>query len=436
LFKLPFSNYIQKIRRSPSTFSVASALAWQGFGLLIFMVMARLLSVSEMGVWAIWISLLTIADMPRQGFIQNGLVKFTATEPEAWGKWLSAGLLLNSLAALLLGLILAIALYLGAIQLDMPGLRSLAPFALPFMLLQSFTRFGEATQIALRDFRVMFFANVLNAGLQFAIIFFLYWTQTHPSLTQLLAVQALGVAAGGGFTFLVGKRHFHFGALERKGTKELFHFGKYVAGTNFVSLLFQRLDTLLVGTFLTPAAVGIYNVATRLNGLLDLPLNSLSMAQFPLLAKASAHPDTMQAAARKSALQLALVQVPASILLIALAPQAITLLAGEKYLEAAPLLQILAVAGLVKPWGRTFGMTLDAMGKPGINFGMLLFSIAINLVLMLTLVPWFGAMGAALAMGLGVVASTGAGQLLMRRYFKNPQTHQDGLPSNIGLQPN
>ncbi len=385
------------------------------------MTMARLLSVGEMGVWAIWITLLTITDMPRQGFTQNGLVKFTATEPEAWGKWLSAGLVLNSLAALVLGLILAVALYLGAALLDMPDLRSLAPFALPFMLLQSLTRFGEAAQIALRDFRVMFFANILNAGLQFALIFSLFWANAHPSLPQLLGVQAVGVAFGGGLTYCLGKRHFQFGALERKRMLDLFHFGKYVAGTNFASLLFQRLDTLLVGSFLTPVAVGIYNAATRLNGLLDLPLNSLSMAQFPLLAKASSDTDSLKAAARKSALQLALVQVPASVLLVALAPQAIILLAGEKYIEAAPLLQILAVAGMVKPWGRSFGMTLDAMGRPGLNFGMLLFSMAINLVLMLALVPWLGAIGAALAMGLGMVASTGAGQLFMHRIFQKMQ---------------
>ncbi|MCU0345297.1 MAG: oligosaccharide flippase family protein [Saprospiraceae bacterium] len=433
---MPYSIQIQKILRSPYTFSVASALAWQGFGLLTFMALARLLSVSEMGVWAIWISLLTIADMPRQGFTQNGLVKYTAAEPEAWGKWLSAGLLLNSLAALVLGLLLAAALYLGAALLEMPDLRSLAPFALPFMLLQSLTRYGEAAQIARSDFRVMFFANVLNAGLQFLAVGLLLWTGTHPSFPQLLAVQALGVSVGCVFTYFVGKRHFQFGPLERGRIESLFHFGKFVAGTNFVSLLFQRLDTLLVGTFLTPAAVGIYNTATRLNGLLDLPLNSLSMAQSPVLAKASATPGQIQSVARKCALQLALVQVPASVLLIILAPYAITLLVGEKYLEAAPLLQILAVTGLVKPWTRTFGMTLDAMGRPGLNFGMLLFSIAFNLLLLLFFVPWLGAMGAALAMGLGIVISTGAGQLLMRRFFKKTQNIQDGNPSSISLQPN
>jgi hypothetical protein len=101
---LPFSNQIQKILRSPSTFSVASALAWQGFGLLTFMVLARLLSVSEMGVWAIWISLLTIADMPRQGFTQNGLVKFALPPSQRLGgTWLSAALVLNGFAALVLG---------------------------------------------------------------------------------------------------------------------------------------------------------------------------------------------------------------------------------------------------------------------------------------------------------------------------------------------
>lgn len=433
---MPFSNYLHKILRSPSTFSVGSALAGQGFGLLTFIVLAKLLTVSEMGVWAIWVSLLTIADMPRQGFTQNGLVKYTASEPAAWSKWLSAALLLNTAAALLLGLLLTVALYSSAILLNMAQLKAIAPYAMPFVLLQSISRFGEAAQVALRDFRVMFFANLLNAGLQFCLVAFLLWTNTHPTFPELMGVQALGLFVGSIFTYWVGKKHFSFAPIERSRVQLLFHFGKFVAGTNFMSILFQRLDTLLVGTFLTPAMVGIYNAATRLNSLLDLPLNSLSLAQFPLLAKAHAQSEPMQMVARKCALQLAMVQVPASILLIAVAPQAILLLVGEKYLDAAPLLQLLALSGLVKPWGRTFGMTLDAMGKPGINFGMLLFSIAINIVLLLVFVPWMGAMGAALAMGLGVLASTGAGQLLMRHYFQKIQHGQNAHSANISLQSN
>jgi O-antigen/teichoic acid export membrane protein len=408
--KLP----IQKLF-SPAAFSLGSAFALQGFALLGFMLLARLLPMHEMGAWALWLTFAAIADMTRQGILQNGLVRFAAKEASAWGEWLSAGLVLNTVFAAALGLLLALfALVLGK-TMDMPGLAALALWALPFSLLQGLGRFGEAVQIARSDFRGIFFANLINGGLQFSLMAFLFLKKNTPSLPLLLAFQAVGILAGMLFAYLYRRTYFQFSKYKKERVLELFQFGKYVAGTNFFSLLFQRLDTLLIGLFLTPAAVAVYNVATRLNSLLDLPLNGLSQAQYPGIAAAYLEERPMQAVYENNVRQLIYVQVPLTILLAIFAPFAVQLLAGKAYADAAPLLQLLAIAGLVKPWGRTFGMTLDAIGKPRLNFKMLLASISVNLVLNLSLLPLLGVTGAALATGLGVIITTAMGQFLLKK---------------------
>jgi lipopolysaccharide exporter len=405
---------ITKYLKNASILSVASALAMQGFTLLTFMLLARHLQVPQMGAWALWLTLVSITDMTRQGFVQNGLVRFTAAEPSAWDRWLTAALILNSLSGLGLGVLLAGASWLVGGLFGIPELQSLALWALPFSIVQGLGRFAEAVQVAKRDFMGIFWDNVINGGLQFGLTALFFLKKTPLNLPQLLVFQLLGIIGGLIFSVVFCKKYFAFGHFEKDKLAQLFRFGKFVAGTNFCSLLFQRLDVLLIGAFLSPAIVAVYNVATRLNGLLDLPLNSLSLAQFPNVAKELAESKPMDEVMRKTVRKLMLVQLPLSLLLIALAPQAVRLLAGENYASAAPILQILALAGLVKPWGRAFGMTLDATGRSDVNFKMLLFSMLVNLVLNLTLLPIFGMTGAALATGLGILLTVGAGQLLLR----------------------
>jgi O-antigen/teichoic acid export membrane protein len=403
-----------KYLKNASILSVASALALQGFALLTFMLLAHHLQVPQMGAWALWLTFVSIADMTRQGFVQNGLVRFTAAEPSDWGRWLTAALALNSLSGLGLGVLLACASWLVGGLYGIPELQSLALWTLPFSILQGLGRFAEAVQVAKRDFMGIFWGNVINGGLQFGLTALFFLKKTPLNLPQLLVFQLLGIIGSLIFSVVFCKKYFAFGHFEKDKLAQLFRFGKYVAGTNFCSLLFQRLDVLLIGAFLSPAIVAVYNVATRLNGLLDLPLNSLSLAQFPNVTKELAESKPMDEVMRRTVRKLMLVQLPLSLLLIVLAPQAVGLLAGENYASAAPILQILALAGLAKPWGRAFGMTLDATGRSDVNFKMLLFSMLVNLTLNLTLLPIFGMTGAAVATGLGILLTVGAGQLLLR----------------------
>lgn len=410
-----------KLLNSPSLLSIGGALSLQGFTLLTFMLLARLLPAAQMGAWALWLTFVSIADMTRQGLLQNGLVRFSAKEPTAWSGWLTAAFWLNGMASIGLGLLLSIGAWLSGNLMHLPELQTLAALALPFTLLQGLGRFAEAVQVTKRDFRGVLFANSLNGAAQLALTGYCFLQKTPPSLVQLLGFQTIGLTLGVVLVAVFFRGHFAFGKFELEKMRELYRFGRYVAGTNFFSMLFQRLDTLLIGVFLTPASVALYNVATRLNGLLDLPLNSLSLAQFPVLAKSIADgkptPEVFNATVRK----LLFVQGPLSILLIIFAPQAVRILGGGNYAGAAVLLQVLALAGLVKPWGRSFGMTLDATGKSDMNFKMLLFSMAVNLVLMLALLPAFGVTGAAVAAGLGILLTVGAGQWLLKRRFSQAQ---------------
>ena len=406
---------IKQVLFSPAAYSVGATFALQGFSLLGFMLLARLLTLQEMGNWAIWLTLVSIADLARQGLIRNGLIHFTAGQEKGNEQWQSAALLLNVGAAFILGSFLSCAVMSYAFFSKQISLLSLAWWALPFCLLQGVGRFAETLQVARSDFKGIFWANLLNGTLQLSLIFLLFVKHKTPALVQLAGFQALGIAVAFLFTLFFRKKYFRFGTLEKQKCLELFHFGKYVAGTNFFSILFQRLDTLLVSVFLTPAAVAIYNVATRLNGLLDLPLNGFSQALYPRMASDITQHVPAKEVYGKGVRQLLMVQTILSLLVVFTAPELVKVLTGPTYLDAVPLVRILALAGMVKPWGRTFGLLLDATGNTAFNFKMLLLSFGVNLLFGLTLLPVFGLLGAALATGLGVVVTTSLGQYFLKK---------------------
>ena len=78
----------------------------------------------------------------------------------------------------------------------------------------------------------------------------------------------------------------------------------------------------------------------------------------------------------------------------------------------------MAIAGLVKPWGRLFGVTLDAVGKPDWNLKMLIFSMFVTVLFNILLIPRFGTEGAAVATTTAIFLTIGLGQILLRRWMR------------------
>ncbi len=149
---------------------------------------------------------------------------------------------------------------------------------------------------------------------------------------------------------------------------------------------------------------------------MEVPMNSLAQVIYPRIAEKQA--ESMAAVGKlyeKSIALLLLVTIPASIFVFFIAEPVIILLVGNEYLEAKLVLQILVIAGLIKPWGRLFGITLDAIGRPQLNFRMLLLSLVINMVLNATLIPLMGLEGAAIATLLAIWISIILGQYLLSR---------------------
>jgi O-antigen/teichoic acid export membrane protein len=194
-------------------------------------------------------------------------------------------------------------------------------------------------------------------------------------------------------------------------------FGKYVLGTNLGSMILNKMDVFLIGAFIGPAGVAIYNAASKLINVIEIPLSSISQVCFPRIAKAY-HTETPVVTGRIYVRGLALaifVLLPLCTTLFLFAKPIILIIAGDQYLSGVWVLRILAVSVLFKPFGRFLGITLDAVGKPNWNFNILLLSICVNIALSLIFIKWIGTTGVALATLLTILSIGLPGQLILKQ---------------------
>ncbi|MEZ4932853.1 MAG: hypothetical protein R2788_12125 [Saprospiraceae bacterium] len=188
-------------------------------------------AVPQMGNWAIWLTVAAIADMTRQGLVQNGLVRFICAERSlsALEQWL---LVLSTAAGIVLEWLLTPTVFLYASFAGESGFLSLLFWAFPFFLVQGLVRFAETVQISRQDFKGIFWANLFNGSVQLALIAAYFLLEKIPDLDELIVFQMVGALAGLAFSIVFRKRYFRFGQVQKHRLFALFQFGKHTA-TNF-----------------------------------------------------------------------------------------------------------------------------------------------------------------------------------------------------------
>lgn len=140
----------------------------------------------------------------------------------------------------------------------------------------------------------------------------------------------------------------HVGPYDRAVARELWAFGLPLALTAAIGLVVQYTDVVLLGFFWTAREVGLYGTAQKLSvlaGLVATAASGVLLSRFAQLSAAADRPAEDRTFARAEHWVL-LVVAPMAAGLAALAPQAIHIAVGDKYLPGADALRLLALAAL------------------------------------------------------------------------------------------
>jgi O-antigen/teichoic acid export membrane protein len=173
----------------------------------------------------------------------------------------------------------------------------------------------------------------------------------------------------------------------------------------------------MVGTILPASSVAIFNAANRVNNLINIPVASAAAIVFPQSARNSTKhgEESPKLLYEKSVGILLALFLPALSTIFIFAEVIIIIIAGTEYIEAVSILKVIVITSLFYPFVRQFGTIMDSIGKPKINFYLLLIVSLMNIASNYIFITIYGAIGAALGTLLTMSIFTLLTQIILKR---------------------
>jgi phenylacetate-CoA ligase len=248
-------------------------------------------------------------------------------------------------------------------------------------------------QLAMRTLVAELCAGVVAVSL--ALEGFGVWSLVGQSLASG-AFGALTLWGVSGWRPGFGFRWSHF--------RELSLFGANIVGFKLVSLVSQRVDALLIGSFLGAPALGYYAVAGKiLNSISKALTGVIDSVAFPIFSRLQSEPERMRRAFYEATQVTSLVTLPTFLGLAAIAPDLIPFAFGEQWGPSVPVMTVFACVGVLESLTGFNGSVLKAVGRPSWRLGIAALEAA-SISLAILLVVREGITAVALASGAVSVA--------------------------------
>jgi len=369
------------------------------FGIGSVLILTRSLSKSDMGVWNLFLVYTGIIEITRQSLIKNAVIKYINGHQEDEHPHIqSAALYLNIAITLLIGILITLFIVPVSALLKAPSLSLVMYLFLPgLLLLIPFSHF-EWTQNANADFRGIFWGYLSRQGLSFLLIVAHLLFAGQINLTYLIIYFDAGLLGGTLVSaFFARKFMYRSTKMHSEWMWKLWHFGKFVFGTNISSSIFRNTDQFIISSYLSTSAVALYGICLRISNLVDVPSQVLGDILFPKTAKMmeDGNLEKVKFYYEKAVGSILAIAVPASICIVVLPELVIGIIAGKNYMDAVPILQITIFYGLFLPFIKQFGTIMDSIGAPKTNFVVLTITAACNIGICMYFTKQMGLMGAA-----------------------------------------
>lgn len=313
----------------------------QLLALVVFTTLARLLDPASFGLVAmVGVYLAFVAMFVDQG-LSTALIQRKELEPEHvhTAFWCT-----NIAGLFLFGLSQVLAPWVARLMAE-PQLVPLIRWASVALLLGSLTSVQHALFARELDFRRpamrTLLANLTGGGVGISLALGGY------GVWALVFQQITAAAVGAAFIWAVSSYRPRF-VFSITHLRQMIAVSAAVFGTNLLWFISSRADHFFIGKSLGAGALGMYNVAGRVPEMARMaviqPVAGISQ---PALSRLQHDHTRMVQAIIQGMEAVAFVAIPVFVGLVAVAPSLVVVMFGQKWIEAVPILQLLAVYQLV-----------------------------------------------------------------------------------------
>ncbi len=171
--------------------------------------------------------------------------------------------------------------------------------------------------------------------------------------------------------------------------RNLLNFGLSILALKFLNFCNKRTDNLLIGYFLGEVALGYYMIAYRvLEVMTQLLVSTTQQVALPTFSRLQAEPERFRQAFYQVTLFTSLIAVPTFLGMMMFTPELVAVLFGEQWLPSVPIMQILALGGILSSISFFNGSIFISLGKPSWKLWISLLNAILNLIACLIAVQW------------------------------------------------
>lgn len=186
--------------------------------------------------------------------------------------------------------------------------------------------------------------------------------------------------------------------------KELLGYGKHLLGSSVVYYFLTQGDDALVGKILGTAPLGLYGLAYRLSNMPATNITQVvSQVTFPAFSQIQEDLPALRSAYLRTLRFVALIAVPMSGGMFALAPEIVGVVYGDRWLPMVPAFMILCFYGLERSIGASTGTVFLALGKPHLALYLNVAKLVTMAVFLYPLTRHYGILGTSIAVTISAV---------------------------------
>ena len=383
---------LKKIVLEDNFLSLLGNLTISFFGIAGFALLARTFQMEIFGEWVIFISAAAFVEMFRYGIINTAIVRYlSGAEKQERIKFIGSNGLIGIIATVVICILLYICLFAfydsihnSGYELFFKWYPLLALINLPMntalVIMQADLNFGK----------ILLIRSIESVG--FFLVVAVNYFFLHMTLMQLVISFLVIDAAASGVCLIMGWDGLKYIPKATKHTiKILLNFSKYTTFTLIGTNLLRSADTFIISfSPLGTAAVALYSIPMKLTELQQIPLRSFAATAFPKLSKASMQKkcDEVKTVFYTYSGAMTYLFIGISLVTFIFADLLILILGGKQYLgtdpvtgfNAATIMRIFSVYGLLLPIDRMTGIGLDSINKPNINFLKVLYMVIANVI--------------------------------------------------------
>ena len=234
-----------------------------------------------------------------------------------------------------------------------------------------------------RDFQFFFFRRIAGFVVTIALAFWLhsYWAMVVGAI--------VGRTVGVAISYWLHDYRPRFSLVR---LKEIWSFSQWILIRNLGDYGVMQVDKFLVGRRTDASTMGSYALADEIASMPSTELLApLSRVLFPAFVNVADDPEKLRSAFSKAIGVQSLVVLPAAVGLYMIAADAVLLLLGERWQQAIPLVQTLALMSLFSALTYAGSYLLLALGKVSVQAVLSWLRLGLLALLAIIIFPEAGA---------------------------------------------